>query len=150
MSAEIEQLKREKEKLLRVLQDHSFTCVRAVTPSPSYDDNSTFFNGPYTCPTPGMPNEGPYPQRDTATPMDDPFDTDYMPINQEHDFLMYPGIPTSHDMKSFPTCTAAADDLPELQITDDFQDFEPISPDVALGRQSISEFPFDEDSFKIV
>ncbi|XP_060571058.1 cyclic AMP-dependent transcription factor ATF-3-like isoform X2 [Ruditapes philippinarum] len=153
LSAEIEQLRKEKERLQRVLRDHAFTCARAVTPSPSYEDTTTFFsNGPYTCPTPGIPNENPYPQRDTATPMEDPFD-EYAPAIQDQDFLMYPGLPDMllpQNIKTFPTCTAPAEELPEIQLPDDFPDFQPISPDVALGRQSISEFCFDEESLKIL
>ncbi|XP_053407250.1 protein c-Fos-like isoform X2 [Mercenaria mercenaria] len=148
LAMEIEKLKVEKEMLQKLLEEHSFTCARAITPSPSYDSNTTFFsNGPYTCPTPGIPNEMPMPVRDTATPgLADPFD-DYAPLNQEQDFLMYPGIPSSSEIKTaFPTCTVSAGELPEIQLPDDFSDFPPVSPDVALGRQSISEY-LDEEPF---
>lgn len=133
--------------LVKILEEHAFTCARAVTPSPSYDDNTTFFGGQFTCQTTCMPNEMPGTfVRDTATPFSDPFD-EHPLINQEHDFLMYPGMPSSGETKgAYLQTTLPVDELPEVQIPDDFSDFAPVSPDIVLGRQSISDY-FDEENF---
>lgn len=142
LAAEVEHLRKEKETLQKILDEHAFTCARAVTPSPSYDDNTTFFNhGSFTCISNEMPNNF---IRDTVTPYSDPFD-EYIPMNPENpenDFNMYhPRLPSAIETKgAYSICTIPTEELPEIQLPDDLAEFSPVSPEMVLGRQSISDY----------
>ena len=96
-------------------------------------------------------------QVQNSTPLEDPFDDTFTTLKYA-DAVMYP---YSHEhIKHGSTCTVTSSeecyedtfdnmdanlpsDLLDLEIPDNSVFLQPCSPDLILGRQSISEFPED-------
>lgn len=148
LMAEIEKLKREKEQLQQMLENHTFMCMRQdMTPNttPGYDQSTTF-----DFPPSGALGTGTFQQelRDIPTPFQqDPFDE--TPAFPSERFL-YSQIPEIKP-ETQPSCTMPAMEpmLPELDLPDDFSVFEPVSPENRLGRQSISEY-LDGEEYQVL
>ena len=139
---EIDKLRREKDQLRSLLENHTFTCTHSDTGTPNTTpgyEQATTFDFPAT--------SVPFPQntRDTSTPFqEDPFD--HIPV-MPNDSYLYPQF-TNMKPEIQPGCAvsaAAAALLPELNLADDLDLFSPVSPEMRLGRQSISDYLNDEE-----
>lgn len=107
-----------------------------MTPNttPGYDQKTTFDFS--SCPA-SFPQEA----RETATPFqEDPFDLWTAPATEQQFYMELSNL--KPEMQS--TC-AIEPILPELQLTDELEVFQPVSPDMRLGRQSISDYLGDEE-----
>ena len=140
---QVEQLKREKEALQRVLDEHAFTCVMVhTTPTPnqtpSYDDKTTF-TFPSCSTSSNYPGETDF-QRDNTTPFSAVDSCDEVFSCYGLSQLMYP---SATEVMTQGDCAGHEMDQDELILPDDFLQFQNTELDLEElngGRQSVSEY----------
>lgn len=147
LQEEVTSLRRLSAELQRLLEEHAFNCQLTPVHSPPFNQPSNNFIFP-------PPDERAcYTDSYVTDTLEDPFDD---PVLRYSDAIMYPlsQPTTSYKHGSTSTCTVTSEDfladenLPSdllgLDIPEIPFSLQPCSPDLQLGRQSISDFP-EED-----
>lgn len=154
LQEEVTSLRNTLAQLKGILEEHALTCqLNQPQQSPPfyYQQTNNFTFPPIDercCYTDSLVSER---QVQNSTPLEDPFDDTFTTLKYA-DAVMYP---YGHDhIKHGSTCTVTSEecyddnmdtnlpsDLLDLEIPDNSVFLQPCSPDLILGRQSISEFP---------